>query len=167
MFACVDVGYHATHAMAACVVFDQWTDEAPHSEHAIPIATVEPYEPGAFYRRELPCLLRVLADVHVPLDVIIVDGFVWLDADQPGLGAHLHDALERRTAVIGVAKTAYRGNTVAVPVLRGLSTNPLHITAVGISVAEAADHIRTMHGAHRIPTLLGHVDRLSRRTAAS
>ncbi|MBA3454482.1 MAG: hypothetical protein H0T42_15435 [Deltaproteobacteria bacterium] len=76
-------------------------------------------------------MLRVLADITVPLDTIIVDGFVWLDTDQPGLGAHLHEALERRTAVIGVAKTAYRGNTVAVPVLRGQSASPLHVTATG------------------------------------
>lgn len=162
MIACVDVGYHATHATAACVVFADWADAAPHSEHAVAIPAVEPYEPGAFYRRELPCLLRVLADVRVPLDAIIVDGFVWLDTDLPGLGAHLHEALDRRTAVIGVAKTAYRGNTVAIPVLRGISAVPLFITAVGMPVAEAVDHIRGMHGEHRIPTLLGRVDRLSR-----
>ena len=162
MIACVDVGYHATHATAACVVFGQWTDETPHLALTVPIATVEPYEPGAFYRRELPCLLRVLAEVRVPLDAIVVDGFVWLGADLPGLGAHLHAAVERRTPVIGVAKTAYRGNTVAVPILRGISANPLYVTAVGIDVATAAARIREMHGDHRIPTLLGHVDRLSR-----
>lgn len=165
MIACVDVGYHATQATAACVVFADWTDEAPLSEHSVAIAVVEPYEPGAFYRRELPCLLRVLADVRVPLNTIIVDGFVWLGTAQPGLGAHLHEALERRTTVIGVAKTAYRGNTLAVPVLRGISNNPLYVTAEGIAVADAADHIRRMHGPYRIPTLLGHVDRLTRQGA--
>jgi len=162
MIACVDVGYHATHATAACVVFADWTDAALHSEHSVAIAEFEPYEPGAFYRRELPCLLRVLADVRVPLTTIVVDGFVWLGTAQPGLGAHLFEALERRTAVVGVAKTAYAGNTLAASVLRGISANPLYITAEGIAVADAADHIRRMHGEHRIPTLLGHVDRLSR-----
>jgi len=162
MIACVDVGYHDTHATAACVVFAAWTDETPLSTLAVRIETVEPYEPGQFYRRELPCLLRVLADVTVPLDTIIVDGFVWLGTDEPGLGAHLHEALDRRVSVVGVAKTSYAGNTVAVEILRGISQNPLYVTAVGIEPAVAAEHVRTMHGEHRIPTLLGHVDRLSR-----
>jgi deoxyribonuclease V len=164
VIACVDVGYHDPHAVAACVVFEHWTDDTPHAAFTVRIDTVEPYEPGQFYRREQPCLLRVLADVEVPLDTIIVDGFVWLGPAQPGLGAHLHAAIEQRSAIIGVAKTAYAGNTVAVEILRGISQNPLYITAIGVDVAIAAEHVRTMHGEHRIPTLLGHVDRLSRAT---
>ena len=39
----------------------------------------------------------------VPLEVIIVDGYVALDAGgRPGLGAHLHAALGASVAVIGV-----------------------------------------------------------------
>jgi len=162
MIACVDVGYHDTHATAACVVVTAWADETPHTTHTVRIDSVEPYEPGQFYRRELPCLLGVLADVTVPLDTVIVDGFVWLGTDQPGLGAHLYEALERRISVVGVAKTSYAGNTIAVEILRGISQNPLYITAIGIDPAIAAEHVRSMHGEHRIPTLLGHVDRLSR-----
>ena len=167
MIACVDVGYHRTHAMAACVLFARWTDETPRAELSIPIASVEPYQPGAFYRRELPCLQRVLDEVPVPLATIIIDGFVWLGPDQPGLGAHLYEARGHRSAVIGVAKTAYQGNLVAVPVLRGTSKQPLFVTAAGMPVTEAAAHVHEMHGGHRIPTLLRAVDRLSKRIAAS
>jgi deoxyribonuclease V len=38
---------------------------------------------------------------------------------------------------------------------------PLFVTAIGMDVADAAALVRGMHGAHRIPTLLGWVDRLA------
>jgi deoxyribonuclease V len=87
---------------------------------------------------------------------------VWLGAGRPGLGAHLYQALGRRTAVVGVAKRRFHGAGDAVPILRGTSQVPLFVTAVGIDLAEAAEGVRRMHGAHRIPTLLKRVDRLSR-----
>ena len=127
------------------------------------IARVEPYVPGSFYQRELPCILQVLSRVDVPLEVIVVDGYVWLDAaGAPGLGAHLWLALERRVAVVGVAKTTLRGSPHAVPVRRGASARPLSVTAAGVDVDEAARAVASMHGAHRIPTLLKRVDRLCR-----
>jgi deoxyribonuclease V len=51
--------------------------------------------------------LAVLGKVRKPLDQIIVDGFVSL-GDKPGLGMHLWEALGRRVAVIGVAKSHFR-----------------------------------------------------------
>ncbi|PKN30756.1 MAG: endonuclease V, partial [Deltaproteobacteria bacterium HGW-Deltaproteobacteria-21] len=47
-------------------------------------------------------------------------------------------------------------------VFRGRSKSPLYVTAAGMDPSEAAGHIRSMHGGHRIPTLLKQVDRLSR-----
>jgi deoxyribonuclease V len=47
-------------------------------------------------------------------------------------------------------------------VLRGASTKPLLITAAGMPEAQAAEHVREMHGAFRIPTLLRRVDQLCR-----
>jgi len=97
-----------------------------------------------------------------PVRSVIIDGYVWLGAGRPGLGAHLYEALGQRIAVVGVAKRRFHGAGDAVPVLRGTSQVPLFVTAVGIDPSEAAEGVRRMHGGHRIPTLLKRVDRLSR-----
>jgi deoxyribonuclease V len=75
----------------------------------------------------------------------------------------LYQALAGKVAVIGVAKTQFAGAGAAVEVLRGRSTRPLFVTAVGMSAQRAAEHVRSMHGPDRIPTLLKHVDSLARR----
>lgn len=163
MIACVDVAYHDDGASAACVLFREWGDAQGEREIVERIAPVEEYRPGRFYRRELPCLLAVLAMVSEPLEAVIVDGYVWLgDENRPGLGAHLYEALGRGAAVIGVAKSRFAAATGAVPVLRGGSRRPLYVTAAGMEVHLAARLIGAMHGSHRIPTLLKRVDRLSR-----
>ncbi|WP_253977670.1 endonuclease V [Myxococcus dinghuensis] len=162
MLACVDVDYRPDLTVAACVLFRAWDDasEAGHLIERGPAA--EAYEPGQFYRRELPHLLRVLATAPEPLEAVVVDGYVWLGQDKPGLGAHLYEALGRSVPVIGVAKTAFHSSDVAAPVLRGQSQRPLFVTAVGMDLGAAADHIRRMHGDARKPTLLTRVDRLCR-----
>jgi deoxyribonuclease V len=164
VIACVDVSYHNNEAVAACVLFRSWTDESSAYEIVERIGQIEEYQPGEFYRRELPCLLAVLHKVREPLEAVIVDGFVWLgDENSPGLGAWLYDHLRRITAVIGVAKSRFAGAVLAVPVLRGHSRRPLYVTAAGMDVLEAARHIQEMHGKFRIPTLLKQADQLSRR----
>lgn len=160
LIAFVDVGYRDDGALAACVVAEQWTDDRPHEQRVAHVANVAPYEPGRFYLRELPCLLAVLREVRAPVTTIVVDGYVFLDNDRPGLGAHLHEAL--RVPVMGVAKTAFRGVTSAIAVTRGASTKPLFVSAIGMDVRDAAAHLAEMHGAYRTPTLLRLVDRLTR-----
>ena len=163
MIACVDVSYHDSEASAACVLFRRWIDAKGEREIVAKIGTAKKYQPGQFYRRELPCLLAVLVMVQEPLEVVIVDGYVWLgDNNEPGLGAHLYEALGRVPAVIGVAKSRFAGATGAVPVLRGTSNRPLYVTAVGVETLAAARHIQSIHGAHRIPTLLKRADQLAR-----
>lgn len=163
MIACVDVDYRASGAVAACVLFREWSDGTAARETVVPIATVEEYEPGKFYRRELPCLLSVLEAAGGAPDVVVVDGYVWLaDEREPGLGAHLHEALGGRSAVVGVAKTRFMRATLAHEVLRGTSRHPLFVTAAGMDADEAARHVGQMHGPHRIPTLLKRVDQLCR-----
>jgi deoxyribonuclease V len=164
MMACVDVDYRDSEAAAACVLFRDWTDEHAAGQLVQAISGVAAYVPGEFYRRELPCLLAVLDRVTEPLDLVVVDGYVWLgDQTHPGLGAHLYEALERRVKVVGVAKTRFASARLAVPVVRGESaTRPLFVTAAGMAVEEAAEAVRSMYGPHRIPTLLRQVDRLCR-----
>jgi deoxyribonuclease V len=166
VIAAVDVAYGANGAAAACVLFHDFADAAPAAEHVARVAEVADYEPGAFYKRELPCILAVLQAAGARPEVIVIDGYVWLSADgRPGLGARLFEALGKEAIVIGVAKTPFAGSTFAEEVLRGGSARPLHVTAAGVAPAVAAGWIRAMHGAHRIPTLLKRVDRLCRDAA--
>ncbi|GAA1877120.1 endonuclease V [Asanoa iriomotensis] len=123
------------------------------------VTAVPAYRPGFFFERELPVIRAVLATT-APVDLLIVDGYVDLDpAGRPGLGARLRAEID--IPVVGVAKTAFRSATHAVPVVRG-GTRPLYVTAAGIPLAEAAALVSAMAGAHRIPDALRRVDRLAR-----
>jgi deoxyribonuclease V len=161
MLACVDVDYRSSGAVAACVLFRAWSDADSAAEHVKEIAQVEPYQPGQFYRRELPCLLSVLAVVGEPLETIVIDGYVWLGDEKPGLGAYLYEALDRRIPVVGVAKTRFAG-AAAESVQRGESRRPLYVSAAGLDPRTAVRYIQAMHGAYRLPTLLRRVDQLCR-----
>ena len=163
MMVCLDVDYRDEGAVAAGLMFREWSDDRPSAESVVSIDRVLPYEPGQFYRRELPCLLAVLETFDPRPEIVLIDGYVWLgDEGDPGLGAHLYRAVEGRSAVIGVAKTRFLRARLVEEIHRGTSRAPLHVTAVGIDLSEAARHIREMHGPHRIPTLLKRVDRLCR-----
>jgi deoxyribonuclease V len=166
MLACVDVDYRGDEgpAVASCVVYEDWDSNESHEERVVVIPEVAPYAPGQFYQRELPCILQVLDEVHSPLDAILVDGHVWLDDERrPGLGAHLHRALEGKIPVIGIAKNPFGDFHGQRRVLRGKSYKPLLVTAAGIDVDVAAESVRRMPGAHRIPSLLARADQLCRR----
>lgn len=161
MICCVDVDYQPAGVTSACAGFDAWTD--PIAAIEIVMRSSRPaaeYRSGEFYVRELPFLLALLERMP-PVDVVVVDGYVWLGPDHPGLGKHLHDALAAPTAIVGVAKTRYAG-AESVDVVRGDSDKPLFVTAVGIDPRVAAEHVRAMHGEFRIPTLLRRVDALAR-----
>ncbi len=163
MIVCVDVDYRATEVVAACVGFGDWADAAALVETVTrtPGAPAS-YESGEFYRRELPYVLATLAALAVPPRVVVVDGYVWLGPERPGLGAHLHATLGSTIEVIGVAKRRFEGATTAIPILRGTSQQPLFVTAAGTDVRAAAAAVITMHGPHRLPTMLKRVDRLAR-----
>jgi deoxyribonuclease V len=163
--AAFDVHYRKNgKASAAAVCFHDFADAAyvKAYHHILPVP--ERYVPGAFYRRELPCILALLDRIDLPLKVLLIDGYVRLD-DRPGLGQHLFNARAGRYAVIGVAKSPYHGARGAA-VRRGDSRRPLYVTSAGIDLQCACRSIRRMHGACRIPTLLRQVDQLARQGAA-
>jgi deoxyribonuclease V len=161
MIAALDVAYRATGVVTACVAFDGWTATAAVREVVVrSVGAPASYEPGQFYRRELCYLEAVLAQLAVPVDVVIVDGYVWLGEGRMGLGAHLHAALAG-PAVVGIAKTRFEGAR-AVEVRRGASARPLYITAEGIDPAVVAAHVAAMAGPHRVPQLVKRADMLSR-----
>ena len=167
----VDVAYRdddiGTHARAAALVFTDWSDERALDEVVVSLDNVAPYEPGAFFRRELPCIRAALEAARKKghdVSLIVVDAYVDLappnsERPRPGLGRVVHDEL--KIDVVGVAKTRFTGSGAA-EILRGQSKSPLFITTAGVDVREAARHVKAMHGAHRIPTLLSRVDALAR-----
>ncbi len=122
MILAVDVQYSRDKAVAGGVEFEHWTDARPLREHISFIKGVAEYRPGQFYRRELPCILKLLSDDHLRPTCIVVDGYVFLDgASAPGLGKWLFDALHGRVVVIGVAKNRFKGIPSECQVYRGRS----------------------------------------------
>lgn len=164
MILAVDVHYRASNAVVAGVLFEHWEADAPNTELTVtvPLATAA-YEPGQFYKRELPCVLALLRHLAQEPDYILVDGYVSLGSDgRPGLGQHVYEALQGRVVIIGVAKSRFKDTPSTTEVLRGDSQRALYVTAVGITTMEAKNYVTRMHGAHRLPTLLKRVDHLSR-----
>ena len=106
MFAAVDVQYLSSgEARAALVAAPSAAFSEIVLEKTVVVADVAPYQPGAFYLRELPCLRALLRGMN-GLSLLVVDGYVDLDpAGKPGLGMHAH--LEFGVPVIGVAKTLF------------------------------------------------------------
>jgi deoxyribonuclease V len=168
VIAFLDVGYRAHGARAACLLAGDWCAETAMHSQTIDIDVVAEYLPGQFYLRELPCLLKVLEGLPLAPTLLVIDGYVWLDAaGRAGLGAHLYEALGHSMPVVGVAKTAFAGaleSDHVAKVMRGTSRRPLLVTAAGVDVSDAAEWVKGMSGKHRIPTLLAAVDRLSRGT---
>ena len=162
MIAFTDVQYRETDATAACVVVDRFDAEHPTTEWTARISPIAPYEPGAFSKRELPCLLEVLRRAP-PLTHVVIDGYVSLDANRtPGLGARLYEALGGKTIVLGLAKTAYQGSPMATPIARPGSTKPLFLTSIGLDEVAAVALVNQLHGVHRLPTMVKRVDSLAR-----
>lgn len=165
MIAFLDVHYRDKRARAACLLVREWDDAEPAAAFTADIEHVQPYEPGRFYLRELPCLQAVLADLPFKPDLLVVDGYVWLGAErEPGLGARLHEAAGA-IPVVGVAKSLFKGMAgcdLMRPVHRGRSKHPLYVTAIGIDLEAAAADVASMHGAHRIPEIVRLADALSR-----
>jgi deoxyribonuclease V len=163
LIALVDVHYEGEGASAACVTALNWSDATPRDEWTVEVPHVMEYRPGFFFERELPCILAVLERAPAQPGVIVVDGYVVLDAQgRPGLGAHLFEHLGRRIPVVRIAKRSFARSEFAKRVVRGSSQSPLFVTALGISDAEAAQQVQQMHGPHRIPTLCTRVDHLCR-----
>jgi deoxyribonuclease V len=153
----------STRAKAAVVTAADPAFDVVLLERTMLVADVPPYQPGRFYLRELRPVRTVLASLgdQVLLSLIVVDGYVDLDPDgRPGLGALVHD--EFGAPVIGVAKSAFRSATHAIPVLRGSSARPLFVTAAGMPRAAAAELVRAMAGPFRLPDALRRVDALAR-----
>jgi deoxyribonuclease V len=157
----VDVHYLGSGAArAAAVVAADPAFSHVLAERSAVVPETEPYQPGQFYRRELPPLRAVLSGID-GLGLLVVDGYADLDpGGRPGLGAHAH--AEFAVPVVGVAKSAFRPATHAIAVQRGNAARPLFVTAAGMPRADAAELVRLMAGRFRVPDALRRADQLAR-----
>lgn len=167
MILAFDTYYFDTKAKTVAIAFNQWSDQQPEHIYSETIPTPAAYEPGAFYKRELPCILSLLDKINqIDLETIIIDGYVVVDnLGKPGLGGHLYEHLNKSIPVIGVAKSDFVSLTTGkMAVLRGTSTKPLYISSLGIDTKTAGRLIWQMHGDFRIPTLLSLLDQETKKT---
>jgi len=145
------------------VLFHDHRDPEPAAEYTLSLPSAADYIPGQFYRRELPCILALIEQFEENPHEMMVDGYVTL-GDRPGLGLHLFESFQGKIPVIGVAKSPFR-SSAAITVLRGRSRKPLYVTSAGVDTVTASKRIIAMHGPHRVPSLLKHVDLLARKKA--
>jgi deoxyribonuclease V len=163
MILAVDVHYKGQKAVVAGVLFENWDDDHPCEVFMSTVSDIKKYEAGEFYKRELPCILKLLEDHNICPDCMVIDGFVYLDGvGKAGLGKHLYDALEGRVNVIGVAKKPYKNVSDYFAVYRGRSDKPLYVTSEGIEIETAKKMVATMSGRFRVPVLLKRVDQACR-----
>lgn len=165
MILAFDTYYNEDKAKTVCVTFGDWLDTEPMDTFEETINGIAPYEPGAFFKRELPCILSLLKKINTQsVQVIIVDGYVFLD-DQGtlGLGGHLYKELDETIPVVGVSKSRFSGIELNQRTLiRGESKRPLYITAIGVELQSAVEWISSMHGNFRIPSMLQQLDMKTR-----
>lgn len=166
MIYAFDTYYYEDYANTVCLAFENWDSEDEVEVFIEETDINSEYESGAFYKRELPCILSLLKKIVLhPGDIILVDGYVTLDNEgKIGLGGHLYEALEEKYPIVGIAKNGFTSpDSQRRNVLRGESKTPLFLTARGIDVDEIKPKIEMMHGTFRIPTLLKKLDQLSRK----
>lgn len=165
MILAFDTYYYDGKAKTVCLEFTEWNQSTDFKVHTEIIDNVEEYIPGEFYKRELPCILSLLNKMDLTnLEVIIVDGFVYLDDEKKyGLGGHLYEKLNKEIPIIGVAKTNFASiEKDKKSLVRGESAKPLYITAIGIELEDAFKKVESMAGEYRMPTLLREMDRLTK-----
>jgi deoxyribonuclease V len=160
MLLALDVHYREIGSKAVGVLFD-WGSEQPQEIITSYIDSVAEYTPGEFYKRELPCLLKIIDKIDLnQLEAIIIDGYVYIDNEKKyGLGGILWETLNKQIPIIGVAKTSFfRNKETVIEVTRGESIKPLFVSAIGFDLELAALKIKKMHGSYRIPSILKQLD---------
>jgi len=165
MIYAFDTFYYEDFAKTVCIAFENWTSETESFIYSENTEISSDYESGAFYKRELPCILSLLKKISLKKgDLIIVDGYVTLDnTGKIGLGGYLYESLNKKYPVIGIAKNGFASeDNLRKTVFRGESKTPLFLTAVGIDTDDIKINLENMFGAYRIPTLLKKLDQLTR-----
>lgn len=166
MILAIDTFYYENKAKTISIEFYNWNDENYLKYISEELEISSEYIPGEFYKRELPCIQSILKNYDKnSIEAIIIDGYVYLDDLQKfGLGAYLHEYLNDKIPIIGVAKTDFATNELYKrELLRGKSKKPLFISSVGIDIEVAKENISKMFGEYRIPKLLKELDQLTKQ----
>lgn len=162
----VAVHFDGTQAHAAAAAFDAWDAAEATQTYLSRIAHVEKAGRGELDLRELPCVMQLLREHSLAPELILVDGFVHLDADEtPGLGQYLYQALGGKVPIVGVSKRSLPGLSAQFEVMREEEMQPLLVTCAGIDIGAAKARLRAMHGRKRAPTLMKLVARLAKNQA--
>ena len=169
-FAFVDVSYLDNFAAVACIISSSTKPWPALRSYTAILENICHYEPGNFYKRELPCILDVFKKIEEHVSTIFVDAYVWLPDGRPGLGARLYYTLNEEIAVVGIAKNGFMASNesgVVKCIFRGSSRRPLFISAAGVSLEEAAKTVSRLPGPFRIPLHMQTAHTLSRQILTS
>ena len=165
MILITDVHYQEQNATVAGVIADSWGSKSATRIVKEYLSGVADYCPGQFYKRELPCILRLIESIKQIPDYIVIDGYVHFgNLNRPGLGEHLYRELGGIVPIIGIAKNYFSGVSDEYRLYRGQSTKPLFITSIGIELFESKHIVAEMHGNFRLPTLVKLVDSVCRES---
>ena len=169
-FVFIDASYLHDLAVAGAVVTDSEDPCKNLKKYTSAVKNPCSYEPGSFYKRELPCILKVLEKIEEYVSVIFVDAYVWLPDGRPGLGARLYETLKQEKTIIGIAKNSFltpeRAGLVK-DVYRGKSKRPLFVSAAGVSLDDAVKMVSRLPGPFRIPSAMKAAHELSKSTLLS
>ena len=162
MITAIDCHYETDRVWAAACAVSAAADK--RLSHSLRIAAPcgDAYQPGAFYRRELPAIIALLEALTWQPSLIFLDSYIDLDVDRPGLGRHLITDRQPACPLIGVAKNRFASSNFASAVCRGGSAKPLYVTCHGIERDAAIALLSSMYGPHRLPMLLKAADSLAR-----
>jgi deoxyribonuclease V len=159
----VAVHFDGAQANAAAVAFDAWDAAEATKTYVSRIAHVEKAARGELDLRELPCVMQLLREHGLEPELILLDGFVHLDADETaGLGQHLYRTLGGKVPIVGVSRRSLPGLSVQCEVMREEETPPLVVTCAGVDIGAAKARLRAMHGRKRVPTLMKLAARLAK-----
>ena len=162
--ACFDVKYYEDYAVIGYVLFKDHKSDVAFKTGQFRHEKIEPYIPGEFYKRELPCLLTAIKQIEENINLVFIDANVWLGDNLMGLGCYLYEALEFKIPVIGISKTFFHNAEQKVlPVLRANSTKPLFVSSIGLDIKIASKIVLEMHGVFRLPTMVKLADTMSRK----
>lgn len=163
MILIVDVFYKKDKACVCGIEIDNFINEKILNIYKTVCGNFGEYVPGKFYKRELPSILQLIKEYNLSPNMIIIDGYVFLDGEKKeGLGAYLYKKLDKKVPVIGIAKNKYYLISNKFEIHRGKSKKPLYITSAGIDNSLAKNIVKNMKGDFRIPNLLKIVDRCSK-----
>lgn len=168
IYLILDVGYFEqnqnTYAIISAIRFAGIQTHTILNQYKTTVHNVMPYKSGQFYQREMPCLLQLINEIKEPFDIIIIDGYVYLDGEtQAGLGKHLYEHLNDKKPIIGIAKNSFQNINNQYAIYRGNSKKPLFITCIDFDLDNAKQLVKNLEGQFRIPNIINMVDKINKK----